>query len=123
LPGLTWQAYTPELRAALQQADVFVFPSIEEGSALVTYDALACGLPVITTPNAGSVVRDEIDGLIVPIRDVGALAAALQRLREDRDLRERMGRSARTRAEEYPWSRYRHSLLAAYRQVLNPDCL
>jgi glycosyltransferase involved in cell wall biosynthesis len=50
-----------------QWADVFCFPSCFEGSASVTYEALACGLPVITTVNAGSVVRHGIDGFIIPV--------------------------------------------------------
>jgi len=69
-----------EMHDLYRWADVFVFPSICEGSAIVTYEALANGIPVITTPNAGSVVRDGIDGLIVPIRNVEALAAAMERL-------------------------------------------
>jgi glycosyltransferase involved in cell wall biosynthesis len=58
-------------------ADVFVLPSICEGSAMVTYEALLWGLPVITTPNAGSVVRDTVDGFIIPIRDSDAIAQKL----------------------------------------------
>lgn len=64
-------------------ADVFCFPSITEGSAAVTYEALATGLPVITTPNAGSIVRDGVDGFIVPIRSPDKLAEALQRYLDD----------------------------------------
>ncbi|MCJ8278515.1 MAG: glycosyltransferase family 4 protein [Rivularia sp. ALOHA_DT_140] len=58
-------------------ADVFVLPSICEGSAMVTYEALNWGLPIITTDNTGSIVRDRIDGFIVPIRDSEAIAKAL----------------------------------------------
>ncbi|WP_412851402.1 glycosyltransferase family 4 protein [Ectothiorhodospira shaposhnikovii] len=64
-------------------ADVLCFPSITEGSAAVTYEALATGLPVITTPNAGSIVRDGLDGFIVPIRSPEKLAEALQRYADD----------------------------------------
>ena len=53
-------------------ADVFVFPSLFEGSAVVTYEALACGLPCVVTPEAGSVVRDGVEGLVVPSADVEA---------------------------------------------------
>lgn len=60
-----------------QWADVFCFPSITEGSAAVTYEAIASGLPVITTPNAGSTIRDGEDGFIVPIRDADGLARAM----------------------------------------------
>jgi glycosyltransferase involved in cell wall biosynthesis len=58
-------------------AQVVVHPSIVEGSAAVTYEAMLSGLPVITTPNAGSTIRDGIEGRIVPIRDSDAIADAL----------------------------------------------
>jgi glycosyltransferase involved in cell wall biosynthesis len=103
--------------AVYQQADVFTFPTIEEGSALVTYEALACGLPVVTTPNAGSVVRDGVEGLLVPIRNVEALAAALECLRADERLRREMGRAARARAEEFTWDGYGETLARVLRQA------
>ncbi len=92
--------------ALYQQADIFVFPSVEEGSALVTYEALACGLPVVTTPNAGSVVRDGVEGFIVPIRDVATLAGRMEQLRANEHLRREMGKAARARAEEFTWEEY-----------------
>lgn len=58
-------------------ADVFVIPSICEGSAMVTYEALNWRLPIITTYNSGSIVRDGTDGLIVPIRNIEAIANCL----------------------------------------------
>jgi glycosyltransferase involved in cell wall biosynthesis len=58
-------------------ADVFVLPSICEGSAMVVYEAMGWNLPVITTHNSGSVVRDKIDGFVVPIRSAEAIAAKL----------------------------------------------
>lgn len=60
-----------------QWADIFVFPSISEGSATVTYEALACGLPIITTPNSGSLVLNGEDGFVVPSRDVESLKDAI----------------------------------------------
>lgn len=87
-------------------ADVFVLPSICEGSATVTYEALACGLPVITTPNAGSVVRDDQEGFVVPIRDSDAIAACLQRLLDDRELVRTMSANARKRSLEFGLESY-----------------
>lgn len=116
-PDIQWISYTPQLGELLQQASVFIFPSIEEGSALVTYIALACGLPVITTPNAGSVVRDGIDGRLVPIRDPEALAAALRELYSDTRLRTAMRQAARQQAELHSWPHYRGRLIAAYDQL------
>lgn len=64
-------------------ADVLVLPSICEGSATVTYEALAGGVPVVATPNTGSRVRDGIDGHLVPIRDSRAVMDVLNRYLSD----------------------------------------
>jgi len=117
LNGVRFIDHTPQLARLLQQSDVFVFPSIEEGSALVTYEAMACGLPILATPNAGSVARDGIDGFIVPIRDTDALCDRLQRLRDDEALRSQMSRSALEWVREYTWDHYRSRLLSAYEQI------
>lgn len=58
-------------------ADVFVLPSICEGSAMVTYEAMMWGLPIITTYNSGSIVRNNIDGFIIPMRDSQEIANKL----------------------------------------------
>ncbi|HXF69535.1 MAG TPA: glycosyltransferase family 4 protein [Thermoflexus sp.] len=117
LAGIKWMGYVPDPVALYQQADIFVFPTIEEGSALVTYEALACGLPVVTTPNAGSVVRDGVEGFLVPIRDVEALAERMERLRADERLRREMGKAARARAEEFTWEKYGDLMAATYEQL------
>jgi starch synthase len=105
---LTHRSHVPhsEMLRMFQQADVFVLPSLHEGSAYSTYEALACGLPVITTANSGSVVRDGIDGFIVPVRDVEALKEKILLLLCDRELREQMSRNARMRAEAFTWDAY-----------------
>jgi alpha-maltose-1-phosphate synthase len=102
-----------EMPARMADADVFVFPSLFEGSAVVTYEALACGLPSLVTPESGSVVRDGVDGLIVPSRDVETLARGMERLGSDPALREKMAASARSRAEDFGWPRYQAALIAA----------
>jgi glycosyltransferase involved in cell wall biosynthesis len=93
-------------------ADVLVLPSICEGSAVSTYEALACGVPVITTPNAGSVIRDGMDGFVVPIRNPDAIAACLQSLLEDRDLLSQMSVNARQRSKEFSLDRYAARLIS-----------
>ncbi|HEX9462818.1 MAG TPA: glycosyltransferase family 4 protein [Alphaproteobacteria bacterium] len=103
-----------EVHGLYADADVFVYPSLHEGSAFATYEALASGLPVIATPNTGSVVRDEIDGFLVPPRDVDALMAKIELLYRDRTRRAEMARSARARAEEFTWSAYRARLAALF---------
>ncbi len=61
-----------------KKASIFVFPSLEEGGAKVTYEAMASGLPLIATENSGSVMRDGIDGFLVPIRDSRALGEKIR---------------------------------------------
>jgi glycosyltransferase involved in cell wall biosynthesis len=114
LPGVRMMGFLGTPAAAYQQADIFVFPSLEEGSALVTYEAMACGLPVVTTPNAGSLVRDGVEGFIVPIRDPDALAERIEQLRADARLRQEMGRAARARAETLTWENHGQDLSTIY---------
>jgi glycosyltransferase involved in cell wall biosynthesis len=100
-----------------QKADVFVLPSIEEGSAKVTYEAMACGLPSIVTYNTGSVVRDEVDGFVIPIRDVKALADKIRYFYDNTQEVKRMGKNARKRAEAFSWENYERRLVKAYSQL------
>lgn len=98
------QARLPEL---MREADVFVLPTLVEGMPMVVIEAMACGLPVIVTPHGpAEVVRDGIDGFVVPIRDSDAIHDRLARLREDAPLRARMGAAALQRASEWTWARY-----------------
>jgi glycosyltransferase involved in cell wall biosynthesis len=113
---LGFQRNIPEL---MTKADIFVFPSIEEGSALVTYEAMAAGLPVVTTTNSGSVVRDGQEGFVLPIRDVEKLKEKIRILYNDRDLRGKMGEAGRRRAEEFTWFNYGENLVKAYEQIIN----
>ena len=70
----------------------------------------AHGLPVLTTPNAGSVVRDGQDGYLVPAGDAEALARRLTDLLDDRGTLEAMSVSASRRSREFSWSRYHREL-------------
>ena len=99
----------------LGQSSVHVFPSQWEGSAKVTYEAAACALPQITTREAGDVVRDQIEGIIVRPGDVDAIAAALKHFYLHPEIVEQMGRAARQRVvENFTWDHFRSRLLNAY---------
>lgn len=95
-----------EMPDIFRAADVFVFPSLHEGSAMAVNEALASGLPVIVTPNAGAIARDGVEGFIVPLRDAATIADRLTRLADDAALRRRMGLAARARAEAHDASAY-----------------
>jgi glycosyltransferase involved in cell wall biosynthesis len=96
-----------DLPSLFHDADVFVLPTLIEGMPLVVLEAMACGVPVITTTHGpGEIVRDGVDGFFVPIRDHEAIAARLEQLYLDRPLREQMGHNARERALQYSWDAY-----------------
>lgn len=90
-----------QLIEELMLADVFVLPTLAEGSASVVVEALAAGVPVVTTHSAGSVITDGIEGLIVPERDPQALLHAIKSIVRDRHTRETMAIAARVTAQEH----------------------
>lgn len=94
-------------------ADVFLLPSICEGSAAVTYEALACSLPVITTPNTGSIVEDGVSGYVLPIRDVDGLVERLEFLARHPEKRQTLALNAQQRSEVGTWQSYQQRLLEA----------
>jgi alpha-maltose-1-phosphate synthase len=116
----TWrrQASHDALSEIYRRADVFVFPSLHEGSALVTYEALASGVPVIATPNTGSVVRDGVEGFVVPAGEIEPLAGRMLELYRDAERRREMARAARRRAEEFSWNAYEARLAAVVSSAL-----
>jgi glycosyltransferase involved in cell wall biosynthesis len=107
-----------EMPAIFQSADMFVFPSLHEGSAMAVNEALASGLPAIVTPNAGAIVRHGIDGFVVPIRDSVALAERVALLADDAGLRQRMATSARRLAEAHDAAAYAGRLSALLDQIV-----
>ena len=99
----------------LSQGTVHIFPSQCEGSAKVVYEAAACGLPQITTREAGDVVNDGVEGIIIQPGNVGELAAAILELYRHPETVERMSEAARRRVvDNYTWDHFRTRLLVAY---------
>jgi glycosyltransferase involved in cell wall biosynthesis len=103
----------------LSQGTVHVFPSQWEGSAKVTYEAAACGLPQITTREAGDVVRDGIEGIILKPGDISGIAAALEHLYRHPEIVQQMSSAARLRVvENFTWDHFRTRLLDAYETAM-----
>ena len=114
--------YVPhgKLKFFFDQADVLVLPSIYDAFGMVALEAMAAGLPVIVSENtaAGSdVVRDGIDGFVVPIRDVEILKDRLLRLKNDPDLARRMGEHGRIRVQAFGWKAYKDAVAGAMERV------
>ena len=101
-------------------ADLLCAPSTGfESFGLVLVEALAAGRPVVTSdiPGYREVVRNEVEGLLVPPGDEEGLAAALLRLLADKELQERMGRNGRERAASFAWNRVAAEVLAYYNEL------
>lgn len=115
-----------DLPSVYAAADVHVLPStgMNEAFGLVTLEAAASGIPSVVSdlPGVRSVVVAHATGLLVPPGDSDALAAALERLLTDDDMRQRLGRAARARAEErYSSARLAEDLLPLYKQITSPQ--
>jgi glycosyltransferase involved in cell wall biosynthesis len=103
-----------QLHSIYREADVFVFPTNFEGRALVVYEALASGLPVLTTYASGTDdVVDGICGRIVPPDNLEALVEGLRWFGRNRDRLPELSRAARMTAERCTWVSYRHRVTEA----------
>jgi glycosyltransferase involved in cell wall biosynthesis len=122
LAAVRWIAGCPhqQILAEMAAHDVFVFPSLFEGFGLVLLEALAMGLPIITTPHTAGpdLIQDGVEGFIVPIRDSLAIAGRLELLHRERDRLAEMSRAARLRARQLPWENYEETLAACVGQAL-----
>ncbi len=94
-PTIIWTGFTKTPEEYYRKASVFAFPSITEGNPRVVMEAMASGIPIITTEHAPSIVDDGVNGFIVPIRDSGAIAQKLSELYHDRERCKSMGNEAR----------------------------
>jgi phosphatidylinositol alpha-mannosyltransferase len=107
--------------AVLARADVLVAPSLGgESFGMVLTEAFAHGTPVVASDIAGyrDVVRDGVDGVLVPRGDAAALAATLRDLALDHDRCRRMGAAARERAQRFAWPHVTDEILAAYEDAI-----
>jgi glycosyltransferase involved in cell wall biosynthesis len=107
-PSIRFRGRVPdaELADMYRSASIFVLPSVSgEGFGLVAAEALASGVPVVTTDSGatGELVRDGVDGLVVAHRDADALGVSLRRLLSDTALRELMATEASKRRDGLGW--------------------
>ncbi len=123
LPNFVYEQPRPHagVLQLMQSCDVLVLPSIVEGRALVQQEAMACGLPVIATKNAGAddLILDGETGFQIPIRTPEAIAEKLDWCVKNRSRLAGMGIAARTRASEFTWHAYGDAIVAAIRGLIS----
>ncbi len=108
------------MAGAFAGADLFLLPSLFEGTPLTLMQAMMSGLPIVTTATCGmqDVITDGANGLLVPIRSPQAIGSALERLMADAALRERLGRAARGEAlDRYTWNRVALPVRQVYEEL------
>jgi glycosyltransferase involved in cell wall biosynthesis len=109
------------MAAAFAAADLFLLPSLFEGTPLTLIQAMMSGLPIVTTATCGmkDVIVDRQNGLLVPIRSPQALVTAIETLLVNQSLRAQLGRAARAEARaRYTWDRAAEPVLRAYETVM-----
>jgi len=107
---------------AYRSADVLAFPSTDKAEAfgLVAVEAQACGLPVVASnlPGVRTVVKQNETGLLVPPKDVDALAAGLRQIMTDKVLRQRLSENAvKWARERFSWDKHLDGLMEVYRNT------
>jgi len=109
--------FVSNINEELPKNHIFVFPSLLEGSAKSVYEALACGLPVITTYNSGSIIRDKVEGFIIPIQNVKAIKDKILYFYNHREQIKIFGKRARKLAEKYTLEIYGKRIVEIYKLV------
>jgi glycosyltransferase involved in cell wall biosynthesis len=105
----------PEL---MQQNDILVLPSIEEGSALVCSEARGCGCVLLVSEATGAICSNMENALVHRVGDVAALTQHITMLHEDRDLLERLRSASLQSAPDITWTAAGRKLLDVYRETV-----
>ena len=109
----------PDLARRLGELAVLLFPTRYEGFGIVVTEAMRAGLAVVTTPTGAGVdvVRDGVNGLLVPFGSADAAAAAVERLVDDPALRIRLARAAVADTTDRSWARAAREVVAVYERA------
>jgi len=109
-----------QLRDYYANADMFIFPSLSEGSTRAGMEAMGIGLPVLVTDNCGIPAVNDFNALVVPIKDAEAIADGVVKLYQSPELRERIGKEASKQIKEnYNSNSYHNHLLSFYKEILS----
>jgi len=95
--------FVDDLSEIFAKADIFILPSLEEGSPLVTYLALGAGLPSIVSPMGGGGIVSDAEGIVIEPHDTAGWIDAIKTLASNGELRKTMGINAHQKSNEYTW--------------------
>lgn len=98
--------------------DIFILPSLAEGSSLSIYEALASGLPCIVTENCGSVVTNMLDGLVIKTNSTDSIVDAVKYFVDNPNMVEKMSKAASETIKNYTWTIYSKKISEAYKNKI-----
>ena len=117
-PSVKRLGFRKDLPDVMRDSDILVLPSIEEGSALVTYDARSSGCVLLVSDASGAVCRHMENALVHPARDANTLAQHFTLMHEDRGLLEKLRAASLRTAGELTWAAAGRKMLQEYRRIL-----
>ena len=100
-----------------KKCDVYIFPSLIEGSSKSIYEAMNSSLPSIVTHNSGSVITDLEDGFIIDFADPKAIKDRMLEFKNDYSLIEKMGTLAFQNSRKYSWDNYAENVVKIYKNL------
>lgn len=103
-----------EIEVYFKRNDIFLLPSLAEGSSLSVYEALSSGMPCIVTENVGSIVENNVDGYIVNVKDSKSIENAINIFLKKPNMVETMSNNAHTKILKYTWDRYEEEISKLY---------
>jgi glycosyltransferase involved in cell wall biosynthesis len=118
-PSVQVLGYRNDLPDVMRKSDVLILPSVEEGSALVIWDAIGCGCVPVVSNSTGAHCTHMENALVHEAGDVETLTEHINLLNEDRELLEKLRSNSLGRAHEMTWSKSGTSLLNMYKEVIN----
>jgi glycosyltransferase involved in cell wall biosynthesis len=118
---IIFHGFTKNIIEEYKKNDIYVYPTYFEGSSKTVFEAMSCGLPVITTENAGSILRDGKDGFIVPVNNVDKLIEKIKYFYDNRDEIEIMGKNAQNYSRTFTWELYATKVNELYAEVFKNE--
>lgn len=97
-----------------EKSDIFILPSLAEGSSLSVYEALASGMPCIVTENVGSVITNSFDGIIIETKDVSSIVSSIETFINSPELVENMSKNSKETLSKFSWSNYEYKISQFY---------
>ena len=101
----------------LKECDVYVFPSLLEGSSKSIYEAMSHSMPCIVTENSGSIIENGQEGYVINIANENEIRSKMKKFKKDSSLIKKMGKRAYKKSESFSWDFYSKSVLEKYREI------